>query len=357
MPAPRRTEPRFVLQTAGLARASGRLFGVELAPLIERASSEIAAADNLDALAEVERSFVGKKGELVGLKKTLGGLEPDERKAAGQALNEAMSHVAATVQARRTVLSASAEAEQLASERLDLTEVMTDVRRGHAHLVTQARDRLEDVFVGMGFTVAEGPEVESAWYNFEALNIPEWHPARGSFDTIFVDLGEPEEVMLRSHTSPVQIRTMENQKPPIYIVAPGRTFRTDTADATHLPAFNQIEGLVVDRGIGLGDLAGTIESFVGAFFGHEVKTRLRPSYFPFTEPSAEFDISTPSGDWLELGGCGVVHPNVLANCGIDPDEWQGFAFGFGIDRLAVMRYQLDDIRELVNNDVRFLNQF
>jgi len=184
-------------------------------------------------------------------------------------------------------------------------------------LVTQARDRLEDVFVGMGFTVAEGPEVESAWYNFEALNIPEWHPARGSFDTIFVDLGEPEQVMLRSHTSPVQIRTMENQKPPIYIVAPGRTFRTDTADAT----------------------------------------RLRPSYFPFTEPSAEFDISTPDGGWLELGGCGVVHPNVLANCGIDPEEWQGFAFGFGIDRLAVMRYQLDDIRELVNNDVRFLRQF
>ena len=268
-----------------------------------------------------------------------------------------MSSVAGVVNERRTVLAAAAEAKQLASERLDLTEVMDEVRRGHLHLVTQARDRLEDVFVGMGFTVAEGPEVESAWYNFEALNIPEWHPARGSFDTIFVDLGEPETTMLRSHTSPVQVRTMENNKPPIYIVAPGRTFRTDTADATHLPAFNQIEGLVIDKGIGLGDLAGTIESFVGAFFGHEVKTRLRPSYFPFTEPSAEFDISTPSGDWLELGGCGVVQPKVLENCGIDPEEWQGFAFGFGIDRLAVMRYQLDDIRELVNNDVRFLSQF
>ena len=333
------------------------MFGVELASLIDRASAEISAASDLEALAEVERTFVGKKGELVGLKKTLGSLEPDERKAAGQALNEAMSQVAGQVGERRAVLAASAEAEQLASERLDLTEVMDEVKRGHLHLVTQARDRLEDVFVGMGFTVAEGPEVESAWYNFEALNIPEWHPARGSFDTIFVDLGEPETTMLRSHTSPVQIRTMENQKPPIYIVAPGRTFRTDTADATHLPAFNQIEGLVIDRGVGLGDLAGTIESFVGAFFGHEVKTRLRPSYFPFTEPSAEFDISTPSGDWLELGGCGVVQPKVLENCGIDPEEWQGFAFGFGIDRLAVMRYQLDDIRELVNNDVRFLNQF
>ncbi len=333
------------------------MLGVELASLVERASTEISAASDLETLAEVERTFVGKKGELVALKKTLGGLEPEERKAAGQALNEAMGQVAGQVNERRSVLAASAEAAQLAGERLDLTEVMSDMQRGHAHLVTQARDRLEDVFVGMGFTVAEGPEVESAWYNFEALNIPEWHPARGSFDTIFVELGEPEQVMLRSHTSPVQIRTMETEKPPIYIVAPGRTFRTDTADATHLPAFNQIEGLVVDRGVGLGDLAGTIESFVGAFFGHEVKTRLRPSYFPFTEPSAEFDISTPDGGWLELGGCGVVHPNVLANCGIDPEEFQGFAFGFGIDRLAVMRYQLDDIRELVNNDVRFLRQF
>ena len=330
---------------------------MELSPIVDEARAQIDSAADLASLAEIERSFTGKKGQLVGLKKTLGDLAPDDRKAAGQALNQAMAEVSAVADARRATLAASAEAEQLASERLDLTEVMTEVERGHAHLVTQARDRIEDVFVGMGFTVAEGPEVESAWYNFEALNIPEWHPARGSFDTIFVDLGEPEEVMLRSHTSPVQIRTMENQKPPIYIVAPGRTFRTDTADATHLPAFNQIEGLVIDKGIGLGDLAGTIESFVHAFFGHEVKTRLRPSYFRFTEPSAEFDISTPDGGWLELGGCGVVHPNVLANCGIDPEEWQGFAFGFGIDRLAVMRYQLDDIRELVNNDVRFLQQF
>ncbi len=263
----------------------------------------------------------------------------------------------AAIAAARERLAAGARAAQYEAERLDLSEKLGEIRRGSLHLNTQARDRLEDVFVGMGFTIAEGPEVETAWYNFEALNIPEWHPARGSFDTIFVNLGEPEEVMLRSHTSPVQIRTMENQEPPIYIVAPGRTFRTDTADATHLPAFNQIEGLVVDRGITLGDLSGTMDEFVRAFFGGEVKTRLRPSYFPFTEPSAEFDISRPDGSWLELGGCGMVHPNVLRNCGIDPEEWQGFAFGFGIDRLAVMRYELDDIRELVNNDVRFLRQF
>jgi len=330
---------------------------VELESLVSRALSEISESVSLDALLDVERAFVGKKGELTLKKKSLGGLEADERRAAGQALNEALEQVSSAVDKRRVALAAVAETAQLQSERLDLTETLSAIERGHLHLVTQARDRLEDVFVGMGFTVAEGPEVESAWYNFEALNIPEWHPARGSFDTIFVDLGGAEEVMLRSHTSPVQIRTMENEEPPIYIVAPGRTFRTDTADATHLPAFNQIEGLVIDKGIGLGDLSGTIDSFVKAFFGHEVKTRLRPSYFPFTEPSAEFDISTPSGDWLELGGCGVVHPKVLQNCGIDPEIWQGFAFGFGIDRLAVMRYQLDDIRELVNNDVRFLNQF
>lgn len=330
---------------------------MELESLVRRAETQVFEAPDLDSLAEIERGLVGKKGELTQLKKTLGSLAPDERRAAGQSLNDALGQVVEAVQVRRKTLATAAEVAQLQSERLDLTEVMSNERRGHLHLVTQARDRLEDVFVGMGFTVAEGPEVETAWYNFEALNIPEWHPARGTFDTIFVDLGEPEEVMMRAHTSPVQIRTMENQKPPIYIVAPGRTFRTDTADATHLPAFNQIEGLVIDRGIGLGDLAGTIDSFVKAFFGHDVKTRLRPSYFPFTEPSAEFDISTPSGDWLELGGCGVVHPAVLQNCGIDPEEWQGFAFGFGIDRLAVMRYQLDDIRELVNNDVRFLSQF
>ena len=328
-----------------------------LTDLQTQAEAALGSAATLEELAAAEADVLGKKGSLAVLKKQLGGLEPDQRKEFGQLVNATKSAIEAASGARRTELSQAARMVQLEEERLDLTELRDEIKRGHYHLVTQARDRLEDVFVGMGFQIAEGPEVETAWYNFEALNIPDWHPARGSFDTIFVDLGEPEEVMLRSHTSPVQIRTMENQEPPIYIVAPGRTFRTDVADATHLPAFNQIEGLVIDRGITLGDLAGTIDAFVKAFFGHDVKTRLRPSYFPFTEPSAEFDISRADGSWLELGGCGVVNPQVLRNCGIDPDEWQGFAFGFGIDRLAVMRYQLDDIRELVNNDVRFLRQF
>ncbi|NOX31461.1 MAG: phenylalanine--tRNA ligase subunit alpha [Actinobacteria bacterium] len=323
-------------------------------------ATALAALDgvaDLATLATLEATHLGKKSPLTLAKRQLGQLDPADRKAAGLALNDARTEMVAAFETTRDRLARATRAIQLESERLDLTELRPEIDRGSLHLVTQARDRLEDVFVGMGFTIAEGPEVETAWYNFEALNIPEWHPARGSFDTIFVDLGEPEEVMLRSHTSPVQIRTMEQTEPPIYIVAPGRTFRTDTADATHLPAFFQIEGLVIDRDISMGDLAGTIDKFVHEFFGGEVKTRLRPSYFPFTEPSAEFDISRPDGSWLELGGCGMVHPNVLQNCGIDPEQWQGFAFGFGIDRLAVMRYQLDDIRELVNNDVRFLKQF
>ena len=324
------------------------------------AEERLAAAVDLDAVASLERELLGRRSLFNEAKRQLGGLDPGERASVGRRLNDARARVEAAVAAARERLAASGRDDRYAAERLDLTERLPQtapLRRGHFHPVTQARDRLEDVFVGMGYTVAEGPEVESAWYNFEALNIPDWHPARGSFDTIFVNLGEPEEVMLRSHTSPVQIRVMEKRKPPIYIVVPGRTFRADTADATHLPAFNQIEGLAVDRNITMGDLAGTIDEFVRAFFGGEVKSRLRPSYFPFTEPSAEFDIARPDGSWLELGGCGMVHPNVLSNCGIDPEEWQGFAFGFGIDRLAVMRHEIDDIREFVNNDIRFLGQF
>ena len=321
------------------------------------AESRLAAAVDLDSVAGIERELLGRGSALTSAKRQIGALDPSERAEAGRRLNEARSRVEAAVDAARRRLAATSRAARYEAERLDLTERLAPLGRGRLHPLTQARDRLEDVFVSMGFTVEEGPEVETAWYNFEALNIPDWHPARGSFDTIFVDLGEPEEVMLRSHTSPVQVRVMEQREPPIYIVVPGRTFRADTVDATHLPVFNQIEGLVVDRHITMGDLAGTIEAFVKAFYGGEVKSRLRPSHFPFTEPSAEFDIFRADGSWLELGGCGMVHPNVLSNCGIDPEQWQGFAFGFGIDRMAVMRYEIDDIREFVNNDVRFLRQF
>jgi len=329
----------------------------DLENLANEAEEASNAASTLENLAQVQAQFLGKKSKLVEAKKALGTLPAEDRANAGKKINEIKGQIEQLISSRKAVLQESEWSSKFNKERMDLTERLGPIDRGHLHLITQARDELEDVFIGMGYSVAEGPEVETAWYNFEALNIPDWHPARGNFDTIFVDLGQPEEVMLRSHTSPVQIRTMESQEPPIYIVAPGRTFRTDSADATHLPAFNQIEGLVIDKGITMGDLAGTIDSFVHAFFGEEVKSRLRPSYFPFTEPSAEFDISRSDGSWLELGGCGMVHPNVLRNCNIDPEVWQGFAFGFGIDRLVSMRYQLDDIRELVVNDARFLRQF
>jgi phenylalanyl-tRNA synthetase alpha chain len=334
----------------------------------EEGRERLAAVSTLDDLGRVEADVLGKKAPLTQLKKQLGGLDAETRRAAGQALNAARDALEADVGARRRQLEIGARAEQLEAERLDLTETATMSRRGHLHLITQTRDRLEDVFIGMGFTVAEGPEVENDWYNFEALNIPEAHPARGMWDTLYVDLGDPETILLRTHTSPVQIRVMEHEPPPIYIVAPGRVYRQDTADASHLPVFNQIEGLVVDRGITFGDLAGTLEAFTTAYFGESIHSRLRPSYFPFTEPSAEYDINCVfcegSGcrtcgqtGWLELGGCGMVHPNVYRAVGLDPEEWSGFAFGFGIERLALMRHGIDDIRELIVNDVRFLEQF
>jgi phenylalanyl-tRNA synthetase alpha chain len=334
----------------------------------EEGRERLAAVSTLDDLRRVEADVLGKKAPLTQLKKQLGGLDAETRRAAGQALNAARDALEADVGARRRQLEIGARAEQLEAERLDLTETATMSRRGHLHLITQTRDRLEDVFIGMGFTVAEGPEVENDWYNFEALNIPEAHPARGMWDTLYVDLGDPETILLRTHTSPVQIRVMEHEPPPIYIVAPGRVYRQDTADASHLPVFNQIEGLVVDRGITFGDLAGTLEAFTTAYFGESIHSRLRPSYFPFTEPSAEYDINCVfcegSGcrtcgqtGWLELGGCGMVHPNVYRAVGLDPEEWSGFAFGFGIERLALMRHGIDDIRELIVNDVRFLEQF
>jgi phenylalanyl-tRNA synthetase alpha chain len=321
------------------------------------ALARVAAAATLDELRAVSADLLGKKGTLTEARKQLGQLDPDARREAGKVLNEVRARITEAVDAREAELGAAARRVQLEAERLDLTEARAEARRGHLHLVTQARDRLEDVFVGMGFTVAEGPEIESDWYNFEALNMPPAHPARGMWDTLYVDLGEPETVLLRTHTSPVQIRLMQERPPPIYAVMPGRVYRRDTADATHTPVFHQIEGLVVDRGISFGDLAGTIDAFTKAFFGSDFTSRLRPSYFPFTEPSAEFDIGLPDGSWLELGGCGMVNPKVFEAVGYDPEEWTGFAFGFGIDRMAKTFHGVDDLRELFVNDIRFLEQF
>ena len=319
-------------------------------------------ATSVDEVAALTPRLIGKKGDLAQLKTRLGSLETiEEKKSAGQAINDAIAAVTAALDARRDALAADALADRVAAERLDLTEFVGKPRRGHAHLVTQAWERLEDVFIGLGFQIAEGPEVETDWHNFEALNMPVGHPARGEWDTLFVDHvppgGSPGTTVLRTHTSPVQIRTMLDTEPPIYIVAPGRVFRRDTPDATHMPVFHQIEGLVIDRDISMSDLAGTIEAFTKEFFGPGFTSRLRPSYFPFTEPSAEFDIQRPDGSWIELGGCGMVHPNVLRAGGLDPAEWSGFAFGFGIDRMAKERHGVEDIRDMYANDIRFMEQF
>jgi phenylalanyl-tRNA synthetase alpha chain len=327
----------------------------------------IAEATDVEALRLLDAELLGKKSRLSSLKAGMRDLDDGQRRELGEALNSARRELEAAFETRRGDLVRAETEARLGAERKDLTEELGRARIGHAHLVTQTWEQLEDVFVGMGFTVRSGPEVETDWFNFEALNLPPSHPARSLWDTLYLDpahLGgvSGDQVLLRTHTSPVQIRTMlqavrDGSGPPIYVVCPGRVYRQDTADATHLPVFHQIEMLVVDRGVTLGDLAGTIETFTKAYFGRELTSRLRPSYFPFTEPSAEVDISQPDGSWLEVGGCGMVHPNVLSACGLDPEEWSGFAFGFGIDRLAKIRHHVEDLRDLVTNDMRFLEQF
>jgi phenylalanyl-tRNA synthetase alpha chain len=326
--------------------------------IAEQAAERIGAASTLDEVRTLDAELLGKRSELSSLKQRLGGLEPDARRDAGRALNEARQGIESALEQRRRAFEAEERHTQLEAERLDLTEWTGGGRQyGHKHLVTQAWERLEDVFIGLGFEIAEGPEVEDDWHNFGALNFPPGHPARDMYDTLYVDYGEPGSTLLRTHTSPVQIRVMSEQEPPIYMVMPGRVFRQDTPDATHMPVFHQIEGLVIDRDITFKHLAGTIDAFSKAFFGGDFASRLRPAYFPFTEPSAEFDIILPDGSYMELGGCGMVHPNVLKACGLDPEEWQGFAFGFGIDRFAKQRHGVDDLRDLFSNDLRFLEQF
>jgi phenylalanyl-tRNA synthetase alpha chain len=335
--------------------------------VVTAARARVVAAASLAEVDAIETEFLGKRSELARSQKALGGLEPDQRREAGLRLQSVRKEVETLVADRRSALAEEARAQQLETDRLDLTEVSAAPWRGHLHLVQRTRDELEDVFVGMGFMVAEGPEVETDWYNFEALNLPPAHPARSMWDTLYLNLGEPETVVLRTHTSPVQIRVMQSQAPPVFAVMPGKCYRRDTPDARHIPTFNQIEGLVVDRGISFGDLAGTIETFTTAYFGPDIHSRLRPSYFPFTEPSAEFEITCTickgagcrtcsQTGWIELGGCGMVDPEVFAAVGLDAEVWSGFAFGFGIDRCAQMRHELPDMRVLLENDARLLRQ-
>ena len=329
---------------------------VELAQ--NNALAAIAATKDLSAVKTLTADLNKKDSPLNTLKSDLGKLTSvDDKRTMGQLLNTASQSVNAALLIRSTELESLEISARVAREAMDLSEFATRRKRGHTHIVTQATQRLEDVFIGLGFQIAEGPEVETDFYNFEALNMPKSHPARSEFDTMFLEYGEPNSVLLRTHTSPVQIRVMQTWQPPIYAIMPGRVFRRDTPDATHMPVFHQIEGLVIDRGITFAHLAGTIEAFTKAFFGNEFTSRLRPSFFPFTEPSAEFDIRRADGEWIELGGCGMVHPNVLISGGIDPEEFSGFAFGFGIDRMAKERHNVEDIREMYTNDLRFLRQF
>jgi phenylalanyl-tRNA synthetase alpha chain len=330
----------------------------------DAARARIDAADSPDALDALRRELVGKRSVVTRVREGIKDLPPDQKPVVGKAVKEFASAVEAALDARAAQLGPSGPTEPP----LDLTLGGHARRRGHLHLVTQCQRELEDVFVSLGYRVAEGPEVEDDWHNFEALNFPPGHPARAMQDTLYVDLGEPEQVLLRTHTSPVQIRVMEEQEPPIYCVIPGRTYRNETLDARHSPVFHQIEGLAVDRGLHFGHLAGTLEAFISAYFGKDLKSRLLPSFFPFTEPSAEFAITCVfcDGDgcrvcshtgWIELGGCGMVDPNVFRAVGIDPEVYSGFAFGFGLERMPMLRYGVEPIRTFFDNDIRFLAQY
>ena len=343
-----------------------------LAQLRAEFQQELQAAATEAEAAALRDRWVGRKaGVITAEMKTLGKLAPEERKTFGAQLNELKDHVEAAIEALLAQFAAAREAEQLIKERIDVTLPGRRIAAGHLHPITLLRQRIEDIFVSMGYEIEDGPEIETAFYNFEALNIPANHPARSPQDTFYLAGEHGERLSLRSQTSTMQIHAMQKRKakgPPLRIAAPGRVFRRDTPDATHNPMFYQVEGLLVDRGITLGDLKGTVEEFVRRLFGPDTKTRFRPSYFPFVEPGAEIDytcfkchgagcrVCKQSG-WIEMGGSGMVHPNVLSGVGIDPQEFSGFAFGLGLDRLCALMYGLDDIRLLYENDVRFLEQF
>ena len=336
----------------------------------EHLIDQINQRETLEQLEALRVGALGKNGSITALLKTLGGMSPEERQSQGPRINGLREAVAGAIATRKAALDASALDARLASERLDMTLPVDSAAAGTIHPVSQVMDELAEIFADLGFAVATGPEIEDDWHNFSALNIPESHPARAMHDTFYFpdQPGGERKMLLRTHTSPVQIRTMLAEKPPIRIIAPGRTYRSDS-DATHTPMFHQVEGLVIDKGITLGHLKWTLETFLKAFFERDdIVLRLRPSYFPFTEPSAEVDvgytlekgkrvIGGSGGGWMEVLGSGMVHPKVIAACGLDPDEWQGFAFGCGIDRLAMLKYGMDDLRAFFDGDIRWLKHY
>lgn len=320
--------------------------------MVNRARADFEGAKTAAELEQIKARYLGKQGEITELSKQLGKLPAEEKKAFGQALNQLKQAVEAALSARREALAQAALAAQLKAEALDVTLPARGAGSGGLHPVTLTLARIAMLFRSLGFEVADGPEIETDFHNFQALNIPENHPARAMADTFYVENGE----VLRTHTSPIQIRYMQNHQPPIKIIAPGRVYRVDS-DATHSPMFHQMEGLWVDENVSFADLKGVMTDFLQRFFERDdLQVRFRPSFFPFTEPSAEIDVLGENG-WLEVGGCGLVHPNVLRNVGIDPEKYSGFAFGIGLDRFAMLRYGVNDLRLFFDNNLSFLQQF
>ncbi len=329
-----------------------------------QAEKELASVDGMPELENLRVKYLGKKGELTTVLRGMGSLSAEERPLIGQLANEVRGFIENKLDETKKTLMNNERNIKLQKEVIDVTMPGKRTQLGTRHPLTMIIDEVKDMFIGMGYEIAEGPEVELDYYNFEALNIPKNHPARDVQDTFYIN----ENIVLRSQTSPVQVRVMENQKPPIKVICPGRVFRSDAVDATHSPIFHQIEGLVVDKGITMGDLVGTLQMFAKGLFGEDTKIRLRPHHFPFTEPSAEVDVScwTCGGKgcrvcknegWIEILGAGMVHPKVLETCGIDPEIYSGFAFGIGAERVAMRRFNIDDMRMLYENDLRFLRQF
>ena len=336
----------------------------KLEQILVKALNEIGAADTKDSLEAARVKYLGKKGELTAILRGMGQLSAEERPIIGQAANEVRAKIEEAIEKAAGRAEAHELEHKLKKETIDGTLPGKKIVFGKKHPLTTVLDEVTDIFTGMGYSVAEGPEVELVHYNFDMLNAPKTHPSREPSDTFYID----NDIVLRTQTSPMQARIMEKTQPPIRIIAPGRVFRNDEVDATHSPMFHQIEGLVIDKGITMGDLKGTLEVFAKTLYGEETKVRFRPSYFPFTEPSAEMDISCFKCNgkgcpmckyegYIEILGCGMVHPNVLRNCGIDPEIYSGFAFGVGLERITLFRYKIDDMRLLFENDVRFLSQF
>ena len=336
----------------------------QLSKILENAVSEFSSATDLNKLDELRVKYLGKKGELTAILKQMGKLSAEERPVIGQFANEVRGKIEERLTSTQAELKSKAQELQLKAEKIDVTMPGKTVPMGKKHPLNIVLDDLKEIFLGMGFDLVEGPEVELDYYNFEALNIPKGHPARDTQDTFYIT----DNVLLRTQTSPVQVRTMEKRKPPIRIIAPGRVYRSDAVDATHSPLFYQIEGLVVDKGIRMSDLKGTLELFAKKLYGEDAVVRFRPHHFPFTEPSAEMDVMCfnchgkgcplcKGEGWIEILGCGMVHPKVLERCNIDPEEYSGFAFGIGLERITMRRYEINDIRLFYENDLRFLGQF